>query len=391
MNNILVLGAGLQGKAALYDLAHNASFGHILAADLNLSETERFAATLPPGKVECFRVDATDPGAVADLFRRVDLVIMLLPNSFSDSLLPLAVEAGVHWVDASYPRDVHREFSEVARQRNVAILPEFGLDPGIDLLLAAQAIADYDEVVRFDSYGAGVPESGAADNPLRYRISWTFSGVLTGYGRPARLLRNGTVLDIPPTEIFDSDNVHTVDVQGLGTLEAYPNGDAIRYVDKISLPRVENAGRYSMRWPGHAAFWSKISKLGLLQESLKTLDGRIINPRRFLQDALEPQLQYEDNQRDVAVVLVDVQGLKDDEVCRDVYQVIDYRDLNSGLLAMQRTVGYTAAIGAQMLLENDILGRGLLSPLTDVPFTRVFDLLGRRGIRVQKASLPAVD
>jgi saccharopine dehydrogenase-like NADP-dependent oxidoreductase len=42
---------------------------------------------------------------------------------------------------------------------------------------------------------------------------------------------------------------------------------------------------------------------------------------------------------------------------------VDRRDTETGLLAMQRTVGFTASIGAQLLLRGDIRARGLLSPV----------------------------
>jgi saccharopine dehydrogenase-like NADP-dependent oxidoreductase len=51
---------------------------------------------------------------------------------------------------------------------------------------------------------------------------------------------------------------------------------------------------------------------------------------------------------------------------------------------MNRTVGYTASIGAQMILRGDIRKRGLLSPLTDIPTNTFFTELRQRGIRVQR-------
>lgn len=51
---------------------------------------------------------------------------------------------------------------------------------------------------------------------------------------------------------------------------------------------------------------------------------------------------------------------------------------------MNRTVGYTASIGAQMILRGDIRKRGLLSPLSDVPTDMFFTELRQRGITVQR-------
>jgi saccharopine dehydrogenase-like NADP-dependent oxidoreductase len=57
------------------------------------------------------------------------------------------------------------------------------------------------------------------------------------------------------------------------------------------------------------------------------------------------------------------------------------RDLETGHSAMSRTVGYTASIGAQMIASGQITGRGLLSPVNDVPYEPFVRELQRRGIR----------
>ena len=43
------------------------------------------------------------------------------------------------------------------------------------------------------SYGGGIPIPEAADNPIRYKISWTFEGVLESYCREGRVIREGEV------------------------------------------------------------------------------------------------------------------------------------------------------------------------------------------------------
>jgi len=107
-------------------------------------------------------------------------------------------------------------------------------------------------------------------------------------------------------------------------------------------------------------------------------------PRDLVRSLLEPQLQYADDERDVAVLRVEVRGLTKGRRRRLLYQVVDLRDLDSGLLAMNRTVGYTASIGAQMILRGEIPKRGLLSPLTDIPTDRFLAELRARGITVQR-------
>lgn len=383
--NILVLGVGLQGQAAVIDLANSPEVEGVVAADADGDGLARFLATLGSEKVRGVTVDAADEGRVGALMEESDAVVHLLPPAFRERMARLAVDHGCHFVDASYALPAYHELDEPAVAADVAILPEFGLDPGIDLVLMGQAARELDTVRRFVSYGAGIPEPAAADNVLRYKISWSFAGVLRSYHRPATVVRAGRAITVPAGQIFAPEHRHTVEVSGLGQLEAFPNGDVRPFLERLGIEgEVEEAGRYTLRWPGHGDFWYRLAQLGFLGEEPVTVDGRDVVPQQFLHDLLAPQLQYGPEERDVAYVAVEAEGIREGRPHRVRYQVLDLRDLETGLLAMQRTVGFTASIGAQMLLRNEIPGRGLLSPLTDVPAEPFFAALRRRGIRAGK-------
>jgi len=382
---ILLLGLGFQGKAALRDLVTSPTVEQVLVADLNETDLMTYVGSLDTSIVTPVHLDVRDENRVAALMKSVQAVIILLTPAFRLPMARLAIEQGIHFIETSYALPEYAELGIQAQEKNLALLPEFGLDPGIDLLMAASAVAEFEEVHEFHSYGAGIPVPEAAYNPLKYKISWTFAGVLGGYQRHAMLWVDGKPQAVPASEIFAPENVHHLAVEGLGDLEAYPNGDAVKYLEILNLKdTVKNSGRYSMRWPGHTAFWKKMSDLGFLNENPIEVGGQQVSPRQFIHDLLVPQLQYGDEERDAAIVRVDVTGLKDGQTKRVIYQVVDYRDLDTGFLAMQRTVGFTASIGAQMILRGDIQKRGLLSPITDVPAELFFDELRQRGIMVQR-------
>lgn len=385
---ILLLGVGMQGKAALYDLVNSPEVTEITAADVNYDELQQYVAQLQTSKIRTVDLDVRDDQAVIKEMRQVEAVIILLPQDFRLSLVKLAIESGIHLIETSYSLPAYADLGMVAKSKDIVILPECGLDPGIDLVLAGRAIREFDKVQALRVYGTGVPEPEAADNPLKYKISWTFAGVLSAYQRPARLLKDGQIVDLSPTEMFDKSNIHMVEMEGLGTMEAYYNGDAVKYLDIFGIKdTVTDTGRYSLRWTGHAEFWKKMVGLGFLADEPVLVGDQKISPRQFVHDLLSPQLQYRDDERDIAAIRVVVEGVKDGQTKRVIYEMIDRRDLDTGLMAMQRTVGFTASIGAQMILRGDIKQRGLLTPTRDIPSDIFIAELEKRGIQIQRQEM----
>jgi lysine 6-dehydrogenase len=383
---ILLLGVGMQGKTALHDLVQHEEVTEIVAADWDIESLQAYVASKQYGRrVRCEQVDAADPESLDRLLEQgADVMLQLLPTQFVTAIAAAAIRYGVHLAFTSYITPELRAMAGEARARGVTILPEFGLDPGIDLVLLGHAVRSLDTVEEILCYGAGFPEPEAADNPIKYKISWTFEGVLKSYRRAGRVIRDGQIVDISDAEMFAPENVHLLDVPGIGRLEAFPNGDALKYADMLGIDHADlkNMGRYAMRWPGHSAFWKRIVDLHLLDSEPVLLDGVAIDRKRFLAAAMAPHLQYAADERDVTIVRVEVKGQRDGEQRHLIYQMVDRRDLESGIMSMNRTVGYTVSIGTLMIGRGQIGKRGLLSPLNDVPFDLFTRELAKRGIQI---------
>lgn len=382
---VLVLGLGLQGKAVVQDLEKCDAVREIVVADVDQAATAAHLTGTGGTKSRAVGLDATRESELLGLIRAVAprVTICMLPPDFNHPVARAALAAGSHFVSSSYAGRV-AELDAEAREKGVIILPEMGMDPGIDLLLARLAVEELDAVHGLNSYGAGLPEPACADdNPLHYKITWTFDGVLKAYKRPARVLRNGREVTIPEEAIFQEEHGHMVDVPGLGPLEAYPNGDAIHYIQTFDLgAHIREMGRFALRYPGHRKFWSTMAQLGFLDDTPVDVDGHPVIPRRFLVRHLTPRLQFADDERDLVVLRVCAWGLKDGRERRVTYNLIDYRDLETGLFAMNRAVGYTASIGAQMIMDGRIARPGVLSPARDVPPRELLKALKARGMKL---------
>jgi saccharopine dehydrogenase-like NADP-dependent oxidoreductase len=381
------LGLGLQGKAVVHDLEHSAAVSEIVAADIAAQEAKAYFGRKGFRKVRVAQVNASDATALEQLIRdsRPQVLICMLPPDFQFRLARTAIDAGVPYVSSSYTGTLI-ELDSRARERGVTVLPEMGMDPGIDLILGRLAVDELDVVHGMRSYGAGLPEPAcAADNPIGYKITWTFDGVLRAYMRPARFLRDGKEGAIPGGRIFRPENGHLLEIPGVGAMDAYYNGDAIRYIDIFGLgPELREMGRFAMRWPGHNAFWNAMVELGFLDETPSRWNGCEMSPRRFVVEHLTPRLQFRDGERDMVVIRVEAWGLKNKEPRRVTYELIDYRSLETGLFAMNRTVGFTASIAAQMILTGRIRKPGVLTPVRDVPALDVVRELEKRGMQVSR-------
>jgi saccharopine dehydrogenase-like NADP-dependent oxidoreductase len=314
----------------------------------------------------------------------VDVAIDLLPSSACGRVAAAAVQHRVHLVNTFYTVPEVKDLATQAESRDVTILPEFGLDPGIDLVMLGEAVRSLDEVEEIWSYGGGIPEPEAASNPLKYKVTWTFEGVLNSYRRAGKVIRDGEIVQIRDTEMFYRENIHQLDIEGVGRLEAFPNGDAVKYADQLEIarPKLQALGRYALRWPGHCAFWRAMVDLHLLDGEPVMIDGVAVDRKRFLAAALEPHLQYSADERDMVILRTDVRGKKENHAHRVVVQMIDRRDLQTGFTAMSRTVGYTASIGAQMIASGQITKRGVLTPVNDIPYVDLKRELAERGIHV---------
>src|ERR1035437_8646713 len=213
---VLLLGCGAQGKAALHDLVSGDDATHVVVADSDRG-VDAIARRYPASRVTAKVIDATDEAVVAALMREADVVVEALPGPFALPRARLAARCGVSLVSSMYLRDPQeqdartiaategaiRDIDRAAREKGIVILPEFGLDPGLDLILGARALAEVEEVEEFHAYGAGIPGPHARDNALGYKFSWSPSGGRGASGPPAGISPGGEPGEIDPLTLFE--------------------------------------------------------------------------------------------------------------------------------------------------------------------------------------------
>ncbi len=373
----------MQGKAALFDLARSGRVREIVCADVSLKDWDRLAAITDVSKIKPVQLDGSSKKALVALFSQgIDAVIDLLPLPLMVHAFEAALETGVPIVSTNYGKPI-RHMDESAKSAGVSLMPECGLDPGIDLVICGHAVRQFDELHVLNSYCGGIPERKACTNLLDYKISWNLDMMLGSQKRPSIFIRGGKKLEVPAELQHETDLIHTIRFPGLGDMEAVPNGDAVFYTDLLGVtPGIREAGRYALRWPGWCAFWRPLKRLGFLSDDpVKGLNCDV-TPRQFMVKLLEPQLQYQDGEKDVVAMVNVFSGVRDGRPKTLKTALVIERDLKSGLYGMSLGVGCPASIVAQMMASGEISKRGVLNPALDVPYTPFMAALAERGIVV---------
>ncbi|MDX2499449.1 MAG: saccharopine dehydrogenase C-terminal domain-containing protein [Deltaproteobacteria bacterium] len=383
---IAVLGGmGIQGRAALADLAASPPVESIICADADLSGFESKTGFFNSGKLTPVQIDASSSAELEAILRDgVDVAIDLLPRQFTETVCLAAIASGVGVVNTNYAYSIVHLDRE-AKAAGVSIMPECGLDPGIDLILYSHTIRQFEEIHVINSYCGGFPEKAACDNPLNYKVSWTWEGVLSSTCRDARAIKDGRVVTISGDKQHESEWIHSIDFPGLGRLEAIPNGDAVHFTDLLGVTEtIRETGRYSLRWPGWSAFWHPLKQLGFLSD--KPVKGLPcdVSPYQFLDKLMGPKLQYEKDEKDLVAMVNVFEGLCAGKHIRRTSRMLIERDLNTGLMAMNKGVGFPASIVAQMIAGGEITATGVLSPVKHVPGRTFLDRLAKRGIVIEE-------
>ena len=137
---------------------------------------------------------------------------------------------------------------------------------GLDHLLAITMVDDVRKsggtITEFESCCGGLPSPEAANNPWRYKFSWSPRGALMASRLPARFLEAGEVRDVPGPELFA--HFWPYEVEGVGRFEMYPNRDSLPYIDLYGLDGIDSMLRGTIRYPGWCETLKALADLGLL-------------------------------------------------------------------------------------------------------------------------------
>ena len=282
MKHVLVLGAGLVARPlvryllALPDVT-------LTIATRTVSKAEHMLEGHPRGVARALDVENEDQlkAAIEDC----DIAISLLPWIHHMKVARLCISLHKHMVTTSYVKPEMQALDADAKSKGLIFLNEIGVDPGIDHMAAMRVIDGVKSrggtIASFYSYCGGLPALRSNTNPLGYKFSWSPVGVMLAATNDGRYLRDGQVIEVPGSELFE--HYWLLDVPGAGTFEAYVNRDALPYIEVYRIPEVKSMYRGTLRNISHCESWNHFKKLGLLDRD-RVFDFAASTPRDVMAD-----------------------------------------------------------------------------------------------------------
>ncbi len=377
---MLVLGAGLQGSACAYDLLQNEEVSNVRLADLDTGHIADFLGPYSGKRLTPTPLDVRDKEAVGALMRESDAVMSAIPYYFNLDLATRAAEAGVHFCDLGGNTDIvfrQKELDAVAREKNITIIPDCGLAPGMVNILSEHGIRQMDTVDEVKIYVGGLPQN--PEPPLNYQIVYSLEGVLDYYTTRSWIIRAGKREQV--TALSEREPV--MFAAPVGELEAFHTAGglstmAFRYEGQI--PSMEYK---TLRYPGHAAIMEAIRELGLLELEPIDVKGMKVSPRDVAVAAMGPRLTKPEG-RDLVALRVTVKGKKDGKPKTAAWELVDRYDEERGISAMMRTTGYSLSITGQMQARGEIAAPGVHTPDECIPAERYIAELAKRGVDIRE-------
>lgn len=270
MKSISILGAGKSSPYLISWLLDNANKYDwtVTVADQDLQMAKSRVNNHPCGKAIGF--DINNSTMRSKIISGSDIVINMLAPRFQHLVALTCTRFGKHMISVSYEDRRIREIQHDALEKNILIITEIGLDPGIDHMSAAQLVEDIrnrgGKIHSFESYGGGLPAPDTLSNPLKYVISWNPRNVVMAGENGAQYLEKGKIKIIPYHNVFR--RTWAVDIDGLGSMEVYPNRDSLSYRERYGFKLAETVVRGTIRYPGWSETWYHIQRLGLPNETL---------------------------------------------------------------------------------------------------------------------------
>ena len=446
MKKIVIFGAGRSSTSLIEYLLSIAEEQNLLITLLDYNE-ELAKSKINNHKFgEAHFIDANNPNERLKFIKESQLVISMLPAHMHLGIVKDAIHEKVHVITPSYVTEEIRSLNADAKNNDVLILNEMGLDPGIDHMSAKKIIDEIEnndgKLTGFESFTGGLVAPESDDNPWNYKFTWNPRNVvLAGQGGAAKFIQEGKYKYIPYNKLFRRTEI--IEIEGFGKFEGYANRDSLRYRSVYRLNEIPTMYRGTLRKIGFCRAWNVFVQLGLTDDSYviegsenmtnrdfinsflaynphdsvelklrhylgieqddyiweklvwlglfedKKIGLKNATPAQILQKILQNKWSLREEDKDM-IVMWHKFNFSQKGVDKEIRSHMVYIGKDTQFTAMSDTVGLPLGIAAKLLLSGKIKGRGVKLPIEREIYLPVLSELEQLGITFEEKEVPPV-
>lgn len=368
MQKVIVLGAGLVGKAMAIDLARTFDVTSADRSDTALAQVANHG-------IKTIRIDFADVAALRRAVESFDLVVGAVPGFMGFEVARTVIDAGKNLVDISFFPEDSFELDALARERGVVAVTDCGVAPGMGNIILGYHSKRM-KVTRYECLVGGLPF--VREWPYEYRAVFSPIDVIEEYTRPARFVQNGQL--VVREALSDAE---LVDFPGIGTLESW-NSDGLRSLLR-TMPDIPDMIEKTLRYPGTIEYLKVLRETGFFSQESIDVNGVSIRPIDLTAKLLFPKWTLKPGEEEFTVMRIRISGEADGVSKTIQYLLFDRTDTATGTLSMARTTGYTCTAVANLVASGRYSRKGI-SPPEFVGedgdcFQYIMDYLAARGVR----------
>ena len=352
--NYCILGTGRQGTAAAYDLIKHADIKKLSLIDSNEQNIKLCLSKLKPFigsiKINTDVIDITNKEILVKKLNNIDIFLSSVPYEFNLMLTEVALLSKTSMVDlGGHTENVIKQlkYDIDAKNRNITIVPDCGMGPGMNVSMALLGMEQLDSVDDVLIWDGGLPKKPI--KPWNYSLFFNIKGLTNEYDECAFFLDKGKINKVPcfeGIEILDFDN-------DIGELEAAVTSGGLSTMPWTYEGKINKLENKTLRYKGHWEWMKAYRQLGLFSEKEIRFKNYKISPREFYHNLLEPQLDTKDF-NDICVMRVVVTGLLKNKKTKVVIDSFEEYDSITGLMAMEKWTGWHASIVMQHIANGNI-------------------------------------
>jgi lysine 6-dehydrogenase len=342
---IIVLGAGLVGKAIAIDLAKKYDVTSVDFSDEALEEVKRKGIKTAKG-------DFSNASEITRLIAPFDLVVGAVPGFLGFQTVMTVIESGKSMVDISFfPEDAFL-LDDLAKKHNVTVVMDCGVAPGMSNIILGYHHQKM-KIQNYECLVGGLPL--VREWPYEYKAVFSPIDVIEEYLRPARYVQNGAV--VVKEALSDPELIH---FDGVGTLESW-NSDGLRSLIK-TIQGVPNMIEKTLRYPGCIEYLRVLRESGFFSYEEVDVRGVKVRPIDVTAKLLFPKWKLKPGEQEFTVMRVKVEGEENGKQQNYTYNVLDRTDAATQTLSMARTTGYTCTAAVELVLNGNYSRKGISPP-----------------------------